>query len=466
MGNKILLVQAPPWGIYSPPLGVAYLSTFLKSSGFLVDVLDLNIEMFRQSTEEIKQKWETQDFDFWASGKATGRFYHRLEDFADRIISFNPGIIGFSVTRASAHFLNAVLPIIRQKTRGDAVIVLGGPGTSHVENRPLFRKDLIDYFIVGEGEYSLFCLLRDLQDRREIQTNHDYTVWKDYPEDRVTCLAASIEGSIDINDIPFPDFFEFDSSLYTKSGLISLIGSRGCIRSCAFCCDSPLKKPYRSRNPGKIAEEIMYHVEKYNRKIFEFSDLLINGDLRSLDKLCDILIDADLGIGWGGQATVRPDMGRDIFRKLKKAGCGSLTLGCESFSDRVLKLMHKGTTVRDAKEALVNARDAGLFADVNIIIGFPGEREEDVDETIKFLKDNSELIHNINSLNICNIEPGMHIYEHPEDYSIDRSALNDRHAWFNKDMSNTLEIRLDRHKRLMSVCSGLGLSPLWHNAKR
>ncbi len=69
MRKKVLLVQAPPWGVYSPPLGVAYLATFLKSSGFLVNVLDLNIEMFRQSTAEIKEKWTTQDFDFWASGK-------------------------------------------------------------------------------------------------------------------------------------------------------------------------------------------------------------------------------------------------------------------------------------------------------------------------------------------------------------------------------------------------------------
>jgi radical SAM superfamily enzyme YgiQ (UPF0313 family) len=464
--NKILLVQAPPWGVYTPPLGIAYLTTFLKSFDFPLDILDLNVEIFHRASQEIKEKWDTQDFDFWASGKAVDRLNDQLEDLANRIISFDAQIIGFSTTFASVPFLNTLLSIIRSKINNNSTVLIGGAGTNFREGRSLFRKDLIDYFIIGEGEYPLLCLLRDIKDGKPIQTGSSYIIWKDEPRDCAVCLKASRDNSISINDIPFPTFEEFNLDFYTQGDLLPLISSRGCIRSCTFCCDAPQKKPYRSRSPEKVADEIKYHVGKYNRRRFEFSDLLINGDLNFLDRFCSLLINMDLGVCWGGQATVRRDMDASLFKKMKKAGCGGLTFGCESFSDGVLRLMRKGVASRDNKETFIKAKEAGMLVEINLIVGFPGETEADIDETIKFIRENAKWIDKINSLNICTIGPGMYIYEHLEEYNIDKSMINDWYAWFNKDMSNTIRVRIERHQKLISVCSELNLKPVWQNVKR
>lgn len=465
--NKILLVQSPPWGIYTPPLGVAYLATFLKSSALSSEVFDLNIEIFNSATKEIKEKWDTQDFEFWASGKAVDKFKDQLENLADRIISFDARFIGFSTTFASVPFINAILLMIRNKIQDRPIIIIGGAGTNYKEIRSLFKEDLIDYFIIGEGEHPLLCLLRDLQKNKMLYDDSSCIIWKDNPQNHAVCLKASRDNSLNINNIPFPTFEEFDLNSYTQQDLLPLISSRGCVRSCIFCCDAPLKRPYRCRSPEKVAGEIKHHVERYNsRKRFEFSDLLINGDLNFLDKFCSLLIDMNLGICWGGQATVRKDMDIDLFKKMKKAGCGGLTFGCESFSDNVLKLIHKGMTSEDAKETFIKAKEAGMLVEINLIVGFPGEEEKDIDETIKFIKENAKWIDKINSLNICTIGPGMYIYEHLEKYNIDKSMINDWYAWFNKDLSNTIEKRIERHKKLMSVCSELNLKPLWQNVKR
>lgn len=460
----MLLVQAPPWGVYAPPLGIAYLSTFLKSRGLPCDIFDLNIEIFNHAAKEIKEKWDTQNFEFWASGKAVEQLSDQLEDLAHKIISFNTQIIGFSTTFASVPFLNSLLTILKGKYK-NSIILVGGAGPHFSNVRSLFKKDLIDYFIIGEGEQPLSSLIKDIENTEPIQTGSNYIIWKDAPEDYAVCLKASKNG-LSIDDIPFPTFEEFNLGLYTQSDLLPLISSRGCVRACTFCCDAPLKKPYRSRNPEKVAEEIRHHVIRYNRRRFEFSDLLINGDLNFLDKFCGLLIGINLGVCWGGQATIRKDMSADLFKKMKQAGCGGLTFGCESFSDRVLQLMLKGMTAQDAKETFIKAKDAGMQVEVNLIVGFPGETEADVDETIEFIRKNAKWIDKINSVNICTLGPGMYIYDHPKEYNIDKSMITDWYAWCNRDMSNTIEIRIERHKRLMLVCTELNLKPSWQNVKR
>ena len=465
--GKILLVQSPPWGSYAPPLGIAYLVTFLKSQGFNSGIYDLNMDIFLNSLKEVREKWDTQDFEFWASGKVVDSLYGQMDHLVDKILSFDAGIIGFSATFASVPFLNKLLSMLRKKAAGNGLtIVIGGGGASYKEGRSLFKKDLIDYFVIGEGECPLFCLLKDAQSGNIFPVDSNCVAWKDYSLDHAVCLKAVRPELIDIDEIPFPTFEEFDLEAYTQGDLMPLISSRGCIRRCTFCCDSPLKKPYRVRNPENVAREIKYHVQRYNRKRFEFCDLLINGDLEFLDKLCTRLIDMDLGVVWGGQATVRKDMDNTLIKKMKKAGCGGLTFGIESFSDRVLKLASKGVTVQDAKDTLLKVKEAGMQVEINLIVGFPGETEEDVAQTIDFIRQNSILIDKVNSLNICTIGPGMYIYDHLEEYNIDKSMIQDWYAWFTKDMSNTIQVRTARHKEMLAAFSALNLIPAWQNLKK
>ncbi|MDD5560753.1 MAG: radical SAM protein [Candidatus Omnitrophica bacterium] len=464
--EKILLIQAPPWGVDAPPLGIAYLATFLKTKGFPAKIFDLNIEIFHQADKELQEKWITQDFNFWALGEAPKVLFSQLENWSDRILSFQAKIIGFSATFASIPFLNALLLRLRKKIGKDVIIIIGGPGVNYKESRFWFRKDCIDYFVLGEGEYPLFCLLSDLRQGKTAQPCLEYITWKDNPLDHPLCLKGREENRININEIPFPTFEEFNLDYYSQEDLLPLISSRGCIRACAFCRDFYIKKPYRWRNPESVFDEIQHHVQKYKRKRFEFCDLLINGNLGILDTFCNLLLQQKTGIAWGGQAAVRRDMSSKLFKKMRQAGCGGLTFGCESLSDRVLKLMRKGITVRDARDSIIKAKKADIRVEINLIVGFPGETEQDIDKNIQFIRKNAKWIDKVNSLNICSIEPGMYLYEHAPDFGIDTTLINDWFAWFTKDLTNTLEIRLNRHKRLTKACLDYNLKPYWQNTNR
>ena len=53
-----LLVVSPTWLTRMPPLGVAYLVTYLKSRGHRVEVADLNVELFNNASEQTKRLWD------------------------------------------------------------------------------------------------------------------------------------------------------------------------------------------------------------------------------------------------------------------------------------------------------------------------------------------------------------------------------------------------------------------------
>ena len=150
---------------------------------------------------------------------------------------------------------------------------------------------------------------------------------------------------------------------------------------------------------------------------------------------------------------------------MKRAGCGSLTFGFESFSDKLLELMNKPFTAKEARSVIKKVKRAGMRVEANLIVGFPGEDEKDILATKKFLKKNRKYIDNINSLNICSIGPGMTIWDEAQRFGIDKEKISDWYEWFSSDMKNTIQIRERRHKELKSYIMDLGWNLSWENVK-
>jgi radical SAM superfamily enzyme YgiQ (UPF0313 family) len=76
----------------------------------------------------------------------------------------------------------------------------------------------------------------------------------------------------------------------------------------------------------------------------------------------------------------------DVLRRL---GVRSVAFGAESASDKVLALMGKtGCSAEINQRALDVIIDSGLSCSVSVVVGFPGETEEDLDKTMEFVKRN------------------------------------------------------------------------------
>jgi len=78
---------------------------------------------------------------------------------------------------------------------------------------------------------------------------------------------------------------------------------------------------------------------------------------------------------------------REMLEALKSAGVEQLLLSVESGSDRVLKqIMHKPLDLSIVKRVADDCRALGIYTNVNILIGLPGETKQDIADTRAFLK--------------------------------------------------------------------------------
>lgn len=462
MGNikDILLVELPPWDPRTTPLGIAYLATFLKSKGINVKVFDLNIEMYNLQTDERKKGWGNEDFHWWQSSGLEERYLLMFERFVDRILSFDIRVIGFSTTLPSVSFLNHLLKCLKKKSP-NKIIIVGGPATFFLETRIKdFDRSLIDYFVIGDGEIALYELITNLKANGKLSLRicKHYRVWKDNLFEEAICIQ--MPKIMDLDSVPSPTFEEFDLSLYTEGShsinfTLPIIFSKGCTRRCTFCSDRVLSYPFRCRKAENVVKEISAHIKRFNNIYsLRLNDLSFNADLRFLDEFCDRIIAEDIRIKWYGQAQVRPEMDVKLLLKMKKAGCRQLDLGLESFCDRVLSMMRKGYTSLEAMRFLKATKEAGIETNILLIVGYPGETEEDFKITLEGIRQNAKYIDRIGSLNICGMPVGSELRNHPKKHNFLFSPQSD---WVTTDYTNIYEVRKRRYNEAIRCCDDLNI---------
>ena len=103
---EILLVMLPPWGLDTPPLGIACLSSYLRKKGFHTQVFDFNIYCHNQVDDQQKCFWEMGNALYWREKEAYAKVLYPilkdcLEYCVDRIISSGAEVVGFSVLSVS-----------------------------------------------------------------------------------------------------------------------------------------------------------------------------------------------------------------------------------------------------------------------------------------------------------------------------------------------------------------------------
>jgi radical SAM superfamily enzyme YgiQ (UPF0313 family) len=74
----------------------------------------------------------------------------------------------------------------------------------------------------------------------------------------------------------------------------------------------------------------------------------------------------------------------EIVQNMERSGCYSVAVGMESGSQRVLDLMNKKLKAREIEKGVNLIKSASrMWVHAFIILGFPGETEEDIRETIR-----------------------------------------------------------------------------------
>jgi len=77
----------------------------------------------------------------------------------------------------------------------------------------------------------------------------------------------------------------------------------------------------------------------------------------------------------------------EAAHQLYHSGCRHVAIGIESMSAKMLTILKKNTKPQTNIQAMKNAKAAGLKVRIYLLVGFPGETEQTVQESLRVLKD-------------------------------------------------------------------------------
>lgn len=462
----VLLVTLPPWGIENPPIGLGYLDAYIKSKGLKSKVLDFNIHFYNTTDTPYKMLWHVENKNYWSNecGFPLVRklFKNQINSVVEKILSYNTGLVGFSVVDPKERITIEVIKRIK-KEAPHKKIILGGPACSTEEQRDFFIQNapsLIDYFVVGEGEETLYEVIQKEKNNLNKPVLPGLAIKENGKWHYVPRSAIK-----PVDSISFPTYEGFDLSQYNGGKSFLVEWSRGCIGRCSFCKNYRLVRGYRAKSAELILKELDFLAKRYGTEEITVCDNIMNGDISQLNEVCKGIIKRGLKIKWSGQIAPRKEMDYDLFYKMYQAGCHKIQIGVESGSDEILRRMKKTYTAQIAQDNIKAAKKAGMETEIFILIGFPGETEKGYRETRNFIKINVNYIDTIKSINTLHLIAGTDIYENPKQYNLKPLPERNWHYLWETYDGNTYEIRKQRAERLLDLACDLGLRVMETNTK-
>ena len=171
---------------------------------------------------------------------------------------------------------------------------------------------------------------------------------------------------------------------------------RGCDNYCSYCIVPYVRGREISRTIADIKAEVQALVSNGCKEI-----TLLGQNINSYGKnlsenitLGDLLTELNEleGLERIRYVTSHPkDMSKELIRTMSRLEkvCEHLHMPAQSGSDRVLKKMHRGYTCSDYRVLISYAREQipSITVASDFIVGFPGETEEDFQETVKLMEE-------------------------------------------------------------------------------
>ncbi|MBZ9577942.1 B12-binding domain-containing radical SAM protein [Patescibacteria group bacterium] len=363
------------------PLGLCYIAAVLRNNGLKVSVIDQYARKMPDS------------------------------ELIDSIKKQKPFIIGFSALTPVMPDIRRLVLLIR-KSRISSKIVLGNIHATCFPEEML-KDYTADIVVRGEGETTMLELCNHLMQGKQLED--------------VAGISFRLPGGIrhnperrlidNLDALPFPawdalnldDYSEVPLSAISNSRAIPIMASRGCPYRCYYCSQDTVYAKVRYRDLNKVVDEIEYFLTSCKIRYFGFSDAYFPFDEESGLKFCNIMIKRGLHkkLKWCTETRV-DKVSPGLLKAMKEAGVHLIMYGIEVGNKRILKSIHKGTTLEQARIAVQETKKAGILSQGLFMLGLPGETKDTCMETITFAK---EIRCDLVKFNIAVPYPGSKFFE-------------------------------------------------------
>ncbi len=309
--------------------------------------------------------------------------------------NFNPTIIALSANFTPSY--PSVIDLAESSTEvfPDALLIAGGalPQTNY--KSILSDSPHIDAICYGEGEKPLLELL---QEKDQLTYLAESNSWITHKKMDQGCFTHNFIE--DLDEIPFYDYDMCEVEDYSINPAITayaavgthqanfhIMTSRGCPLKCTFCASHNVHgREMRYFSVDRVKKDFRRLKEKFGAEIFVFQDDHLMSDPKRAKEIIQYVGDLGLkAVFQNGLALYA--LKRDVLEVIRGIGVDQLTLPVESGSDRVLKkLMKKPLNTKIIERVVKDCRELGIYTNLNILIGMPGETKEDIEEAIAFFK--------------------------------------------------------------------------------
>jgi anaerobic magnesium-protoporphyrin IX monomethyl ester cyclase len=336
------------------PLGIGYLAAVLEKEGYSVDVVDCQTKKY--SEEVLEEKFR----------------------------NLNPDIIG--VTSATVTYLPA-LDVLKSAKAAvpKALTLMGGPHVTVLDQEAVNESSSLDIVVRGEGEQTLLELARLVSEGNLKALSGVQGIT--YKKNGDIIQTPERPFMTDIDSLPYPAHHHFDTNMYKLFGVnyMPIITSRGCPSACTFCLARKMcGHAFRGRSPSKVVDELEWLRDEFHAGAYAFYDDTFTFDLKRAYAICDEMQRRHVDLPWDCRTRV-DRVSKELLAKLRATNCQLIHFGVESGSPEMLKLMRKGTTPELNAQAIRWAKEAGISVAVSLVIGYPTETPQMLQQTIDFL---------------------------------------------------------------------------------
>ncbi len=335
-----------------PSLGLLTLGAYLREHGTAVEMVDLTFER-----------------DARPVGRAAG--------------AFRPEVVGVHTKTLTAARAIEIAELAHQ---AGAVAVAGGPDAA---TRPeLYLDSGFDLVVPGEGEPTLVELARRAHDGRPLAGT---------PGTIARGPSGLLRGPSrpflkDLDELPLPAWDLVDMERYlgsweqsTGERRAAVLTSRGCPFDCSWCSKPTFGRSFRQQSPGRVLAELRALKERYGVTYVRFCDDVFGIHRPWLERLLRGMVEERLGLRF--ECLARVDLLKpDLLGEMRAAGLERVYVGVESGSQKMLDLMNRGTKLPQVERTAAALRAAGVRQFWFLMLGYPGETDEDIEATLQLFR--------------------------------------------------------------------------------
>jgi len=358
------IFKAHSWKIARvPPVGPIAIASYLHAKGHDVKFIDGHDFIVKYSRE---------------------KYLKRILDIVDE---FKPYVIGVNMLTAAFEEAKRISKAVKERFP-HIPLIIGGPHASVEPVLTLKQIPHIDAICIGAGEEVSLDIMdgKDITAIPGLMHRGHIDKFKKRP----------VEFNID--KYPFLNYRVFNGSFYSAFTMNTVTGwaykslgaltARGCPYSCKFCA-SDWSKPVRLHSPEYVIE-MAKDLATYDIDVIMFLDDTMASVKERLYKICEGFIHSKIfwphtSLRWIGFIRAN-QVNPEVLKLMKRAGCFCLSIGMESGSDRMLKVINKKATVEMNKQAAAYIKEAGISLYASFMVGIPGETENEMNQTIDFMK--------------------------------------------------------------------------------